>query len=67
MPDDDPFSPDCQAAASGILHCLQMLAEEADNLRLFRTRLALHQAIRTCQAEQTRRLTPRPGRALVLH
>lgn len=67
MPDDDPIAPDGQAAASGMLHCLQMLAEEADNLRLFRTRLALRKAIRACQAEQTKRLPPRPRRGLVLH
>ena len=67
MPDDDPIPPDCQAAATGILHCLQMLAEEADHLRLFRTQLALRKAIRACRTEQTKRLTPRPRRAVVLH
>jgi len=67
MQDDDPIPPDCQAVATGILHCLQMLAEEADNLRLVRTRLALRKAIRACQIEQTRRLNPRPRRGMVLH
>ena len=67
MPDDDPFSRDCQAAASNILHCLRMLAEEADTLRLFRTQVALRKAIRACQSEQTQRLVPRPRRGLTMH
>jgi hypothetical protein len=57
------------ASAAGVLQCLTMLAEEADNLGLARTLLALQKAIRACQSEQARP-TPssaRPRRYAVLH
>lgn len=70
MTHDDPPPSDRPSAADGILHCLRMLAEEADNFRLFRTQAALRKAIRACKNDQSARLTPprtrvRPG--LVLH
>jgi hypothetical protein len=56
------------ATAAGVLECLTMLAEEADNLGLARTLLALQKAIRACQAEQARTAAAmRPRRHLVLH
>lgn len=56
------------ATANAVLECLTILAEEAENLNLPRTVLALRKAIRACHAEQTRP-TPlmRPRRHLVLH
>lgn len=51
MNEDDSLS--CDATATGILHCLRMLAEEAESLRLTRTLLALREAIETCSAERT--------------
>jgi len=45
-----------------------MLAEEADNLGLSRTFVALRKAIRACQAEQRAPAGgPRPRRHLILH
>jgi hypothetical protein len=45
-----------------------MLAEEAVNLNLPRTLLALRKAIRACSAEQARPMpAPRVRRHLVLH
>jgi hypothetical protein len=45
-----------------------MLAEEAENLNLPRTMVALRKAIRACQAEQARPVPGlRPRRHLVLH
>ena len=67
MPHDDPPPSDRPGAADGILHCLRMLAEEADNFRLFRTHAALRKAIRACQTDQSRRITPRTRPGLVLH
>ena len=62
---------DCHAVAIGILQSLQMLAEEADNLRLSRTYVALRKAIRACRIEQARVSTPikpvRVRRHQVLH
>jgi hypothetical protein len=70
MADDEPFSADCRPTTTGILQCLQMLAEEAENLHLLRTELALRKAIRACTAERNR-LNPsnrqRPRRYRVLH
>jgi hypothetical protein len=69
MVDDDLPEATRLATAANVLQCLTMLAEEAENLNLPRTMLALRKAIRACQAEQTRP-TPaslRPRRHLVLH
>ncbi len=56
------------ATASSVLQCLTMLAEEAANLNLPRTMVALQKAIRACQAEQARPMPmPRSRRHLVLH
>ena len=70
MQDDDSASVGSRASVLGILHCLKMLAEEADNLQLPRTRLALRKAIRACQAEQDRGKAMRIGasrRGMTLH
>jgi len=51
-----------------MLQCLSLLLDEADNLNLPRTALALRKAVRACRAEQTR-ATPqaRARRHMVLH
>jgi len=70
MQDDDPASGDSHAAATGLLHCLAMLAAEADRRDLTRTRIALRRAIRACWEEERQdRPTPRPHarRSLPLH
>jgi hypothetical protein len=68
MFDDDLPDAARHATAANILQCLDMLAEEAVNLNLPRTMLALRKAIRACRAEQTRPVpTLRPRRHLVLH
>jgi hypothetical protein len=65
---DDDLPDAAHATAASILQCLTMLAEEAVNLNLPRTMLALRKAIRACQAEQARPIpTLRPRRHLVLH
>lgn len=51
MHDDDPTIIDPRSSATGILHCLRMLAEEAADLRLAETLRALHEAIAVCQSE----------------
>ncbi len=68
MFDDDLPDAARHATAANVLQCLTMLSEEAENLNLPRTMLALRKAIRACQAEQARP-TPglRPRRHLVLH
>lgn len=68
MVDDDMPEAVRLATTTSVLQCLTMLAEEAENLNLPRTMLALRKAIRACQAEQAR-LAPllRPRRHLVLH
>jgi hypothetical protein len=67
MQDDDTVSGDCHAAA-GLLHCLQMLATEANRRNLSRTHAALRRAIRACWEEERQdRATPRPRRSLALH
>jgi hypothetical protein len=53
MSDDDRISD--QATATGILHCLRMLADEAASLHMTRTLAALQEAIQTCAAERSRR------------
>jgi hypothetical protein len=68
MVDDDLPEAARHATAASVLQCLTMLAEEAVNLNLPRTLLALRKAIRACQAEQARPMpTPRSRRHLVLH
>lgn len=68
MVDDDYPEAARLATAASVLQCLNMLAEEAENLNLPRTVLALRKALRACHAEQAR-LTPAlsPRRHLVLH
>jgi len=68
MVEDDPPDEALHASAVGVLQCLTMLVDEADNLGMHRTHLALRKAIRACQAEQAR-LSPslRPRRHLILH
>ena len=51
MNDNDIFAPGCEPNPSGILLCLQMLAEEAETLNLRRTVVALHAAAMTIEAE----------------
>ena len=53
MRDDDAALIDPEASATGILHCLRMLADEAAGLRLAGTLQALHDAIAVCQQEFT--------------
>ncbi|HBK07450.1 MAG TPA: hypothetical protein DDZ81_16635 [Acetobacteraceae bacterium] len=68
MMDDDLPDAVRQQTAANVLQCLTMLAEEAVNLNLPRTLLALRKAIRACHAEQARPMpTPRVRRHLVLH
>jgi hypothetical protein len=68
MIDDDLPDATRQASAANVLQCLTMLADEAVNLNLPRTMLALRKAVRACQAEQGRRVPMlRPRRHLVLH
>ena len=51
MTEDDTFTSECEANAAGIMHCLEMLAEEAASLRLGRTLAALREAINVYAAE----------------
>lgn len=51
MPMDDPIKADVEAAASGIMHCLYMLAQEAASLNLGSTAEALIQAAEICAQE----------------
>ena len=75
MTEDDTFSSECEANATGIMHCLKMLADEAASLRLSGTLAALRDAIDACAAENVRQAVEGPagdrlqpgGRALVLH
>jgi len=68
MQDDDLALGDCQATAVGLLHCLQMLAAEAERRDLSRTHVALRRAIRACWEEEAQDGdTPRPRRSLALH
>jgi len=68
MMDDDLPETARHATAANILQCLTMLAEEAVDLNLPRTMLALRKAVKACQAEQARSMpTLRPRRRLVLH
>jgi hypothetical protein len=68
MRDDEPASGDCHAAPVGFLHCLQMLANEADRRQLLRTHTALRRAIRACRDEETADRPPRrTRRSMALH
>jgi hypothetical protein len=68
MVDDDFSEAAGHETAAKVLQCLTMLAEEAVNLNLPRTMLALRKAVRACQAEQGRPIPAlRPRRHLVLH
>jgi hypothetical protein len=68
MVDDDLPEAARHATVANVLQCLTMLAEEAVNLNLPRTAVALRKAVRACQAEQGRPMPPsRPRRHLVLH
>ncbi len=68
MFDDDLSEAALHATAANVLQCLTMLADEAANLNLPRTAVALNKAIRACRAEQTRPVpTRRTRRRLVLH
>jgi hypothetical protein len=68
MVDDDLPDEIRHATAASMLQCLTILAEEANNLNLPRTTLALRKAIRACQAEQSRSTpSPRARRYMVLH
>jgi len=50
MNNEDTFS--SESAATGILQCLRMLAEEAATLHLTRTLAAIRGAIETCASER---------------
>jgi hypothetical protein len=68
MFEDEPSPAACLESAVSILQCLQMLVEEADNLSLSRTTLALQKAIRACRTEQSRASSrPRPRRCQIIH
>jgi hypothetical protein len=68
MIDDEMSEAALHASAANVLQCLTMLAEEAVNLNLPRTMVALRKAIRACRAEQARPVpAPRARRHLVLH
>lgn len=68
MINDDLSDATRHATTANVLQCLTMLAEEAVNLNLPRTLLALRKAIRACHAEQGRPVPmARPRRHLVLH
>ncbi|MBS0644505.1 MAG: hypothetical protein U1E70_15140 [Acetobacteraceae bacterium] len=68
MFDDDVPEQIRHATAASMLQCLTILAEEANNLNLPRTVVALRKAIRACHSEQSRP-TPsmRARRHVVLH
>lgn len=68
MVDDDLPDAARHLTAASVLQCLSMLADEAANLNLPRTMLALRKALRACQAEQARPMpVPRVRRNCVLH
>ena len=48
---EDEFDTDRLPSAHGIQHCLQMLAEEADDLNMARTRAAIEHALKICSDE----------------
>ena len=51
MDEADDAAADCDPSAAGILHCLEMLADEAATLGLPRTLEALCRAQAACAAE----------------
>jgi hypothetical protein len=68
MIDDDVAEAAQLATAANVLQVLTMLVDEAENLNLPRTMVALRKALRACRAEQAR--PPgmlRPRRHVVLH
>jgi len=68
MVDDELPEAALRETTAHVLKCLTMLEEEAVNLNLPRTVVALRKAIRACQAEQVRPVRAmRPRRHLVLH
>jgi hypothetical protein len=60
MPRDVPLS-NIGPSASGITHCLHLLAEDAARLGLPRTHLAICQVVEICEAE--RQTNAAPGRS----
>jgi hypothetical protein len=48
---EDEFDQERPVTADGLLHWLHMLAAEADELKLARTRAAIEQALRICHDE----------------
>jgi hypothetical protein len=60
MPRDVPLS-NIGPSASGITHCLHLLAEDAARLGLSRTHLAICQVVEICEAE--RQTNASPGRS----
>jgi hypothetical protein len=52
MQDEDFIAADLIPSATGILECLRMLADEAVELKLDDTLLALQQAIAVCELER---------------
>ena len=55
-----------QMPSSGLVRCLQALAEEVDSLGLTQTHLALHQAISLCHAELLMRCRSAQGMSVEL-
>ena len=51
LTENEDFPDDCDATGSGILRCLEMLADEAVALRMQRTLDALLEALDACTAE----------------
>jgi hypothetical protein len=48
---DEETEAECNATADGIVHCLQMLAQEAADLNLPRTLAAIQRALQICHDE----------------
>ena len=71
MDDTTFFSSDCDPTATGIIHCLRMLLDEAASLKLAGTLSALREAIEVCEAENrlqtAEALTPSRLRSAILH
>lgn len=62
-----PLPAESDPPVSGIMHCLRLLAEEAESFGLARTHLAICQVMRICEAEQRPQRpgpTPGPGKRL---
>ena len=69
MIDEEPCGDAHLISAVSMLQCLTMLAEEAENLGMARTALAIRKSLRACHAEQARprSAVPRGRRYGVLH